>query len=154
MGLKLLTTPLPLDKDERRRRDNEKAEPQPWDHGPLLPVAIVLRDLAARSLPPAGQKATASHLWDFIKAELNAASLGEYAPLLKKELLEQGGIFLFDGLDEVPTAEQHRLHIKQIVEDMARTYPNCRVLVTSRTYAYQTAGLAAAHFYGNGTGPI
>ncbi|MCP4417177.1 MAG: SUMF1/EgtB/PvdO family nonheme iron enzyme [Chloroflexi bacterium] len=139
VGLALLTAPLPADEDEKRQRASEKEapQPQPWDHGALLPVNIVLRDLAARGLPPAGQKATAAHLWNFLKAELETASLGEYAPLLQKELLEQGGIFLFDGLDEVPTADEHRLHIKQLVEDVARTYPLCRVLVTSRTYAYQ-----------------
>ncbi len=138
--LTLLTAPLPPDEDERRQLGRDKKEqpkPQPWDHGGLLPVNIVLRDLAARGLPPAGQTATAAHLWRFLQAELDAASLGEYAPLLKKELLEKGGIFLFDGLDEVPTADQHRLHIKQLVEDVARTYPHCRILVTSRTYAYQ-----------------
>ncbi|MFZ1396117.1 MAG: NACHT domain-containing protein, partial [Candidatus Promineifilaceae bacterium] len=137
--LDMLTAPLPLEDEERRRLEREKEEPkpQPWAHGALLPVNIVLRDLAARGLPAAGQVATTAHLWDFLKAELEAASLGEYAPLLKKELMEQGGIFLFDGLDEVPTADQHRLHIKQMVEDVARTYPNCHILVTSRTYAYQ-----------------
>ncbi|MCB8947912.1 MAG: SUMF1/EgtB/PvdO family nonheme iron enzyme [Ardenticatenaceae bacterium] len=138
--LTLLTAPLPPDDEERRQLGRDKEEepkPQPWDHGGLLPVNVVLRDLAARGLPPAGQSATAAHLWDFLQAELAAASLGEYAPQLKKELLEKGGIFLFDGLDEVPTADQHRLHIKQLVEDVVRTYPNCRILVTSRTYAYQ-----------------
>ncbi|MCP5086179.1 MAG: SUMF1/EgtB/PvdO family nonheme iron enzyme [Rhodobacteraceae bacterium] len=138
LGLTLLTTPLPPTEEESRQQNEEPDPvPQPWEHGALLPVPIVLRDLAARNLPHAGQKATAAHLWRFLQAELKAAALSEYAPLLKKELLEQGGIFLFDGLDEVPTADDHRLHIKQLVNDVATTYPRCRVLVTSRTYAYQ-----------------
>ena len=138
-NLALLTRPLPPDEAERRRpdREQEPPQPQPWDHKALLPVCIVLRDFAARGLPQATETATAGDLWRFIEAELAAASLPEYAPLLKKELLEKGGLFLFDGLDEVPTADQHRLHIKQVVEDVARTYGKCRILVTSRTYAYQ-----------------
>ncbi len=139
LNIKLMTQPLPPDADEQRRLQKEKEEPQPqpWHHGAILPVCIVLRDFAARGLPAAGQKATAAHLWRFITAELEKAALAEYAPLLKKELLEKGGLFLFDGLDEVPTGEEHRIHIKQVVEDVAKTYQHCRILVTSRTYAYQ-----------------
>ncbi|MBE2202270.1 MAG: SUMF1/EgtB/PvdO family nonheme iron enzyme [Anaerolinea sp.] len=138
-NLALLTRPLPPDEEEQRRSEKEKDEPkpQPWEHQALLPVCIVLRDFAARGLPQAGKTATAQDLWRFIETELEAASLREYAPLLKKELLEKGGLFLLDGLDEVPTADPHRQHIKQVVEDVARTYGKCRILVTSRTYAYQ-----------------
>ena len=44
---------------------------------------------------------------------------------------------LFDGLDEVPEASQRRTQIKQMVEDVAQKFPRCRVVVTSRIYAYQ-----------------
>lgn len=137
LNLPLLTTPLPQDDEEERRNRDEKPQPQPWDHGALLPIPIVLRDFAARGLPKASQRATADHLWRFFTAELQTHALGEAAPLLKKELLEKGGVFLLDGLDEVPTADRHREHIKQVVEDMARTFRHCHILVTSRTYAYQ-----------------
>lgn len=129
-NLELLCTPLPA-------ADDEESTPQPWDHGPLLPVHIVLRDFAAQGLPEAGETATAEHLWTFIKEQLKRAALEEYAPLLKKELTEKGGLFLFDGLDEVPTAHEHRIHIKQVIEDVAKTFGNCRIVVTSRIYAYQ-----------------
>ena len=56
---------------------------------------------------------------------------------LQKELREVGGILLLNGLDEVPDAELRRLQIKQAVEDFAKTYPCCRIMATSRTYAYQ-----------------
>ena len=79
-NLKLLTSPLPDDKGQNQ------ADAQPWTHGPLLPVRIVLRDFAVRGLPPIGQTATARHLWDFIVASLAEATLDDYAEHLQQEL--------------------------------------------------------------------
>lgn len=138
--IQTLTSPLPAEEDERSglsRSEEEKPSPQPWQHGALLPLRVVLRDFAARGLPPAGQKTTAKNLWEFIIAELTACALGDYAPYLRKHLLEKGGLLMLDGLDEVPEAEQRRAQIKSAVEDFASAYPRCRILVTSRTYAYQ-----------------
>ena len=140
-NLDLLTSPLPKERDQR-----EDPKPQPWDHGPLLPVRVVLRYFAAYGLPPAGQRSTAGHLWKFIAEELEKCGLGEFAPLLQKHLRERGGLLLVDGLDEVPEAEQRRVQIKQAVEDFAGAYPKVRILVTSRTYAYQKQDWQLAGF--------
>ncbi len=129
-NLKVLTAPLPVD-DE----DEEKKKRQSWKYGALLPVRIILRDFAARGLPDANEKAGTEHLWNFIAEELRAWP--DYAPQLRDELLNKGGLVLLDGLDEVPEANQRRLQIKQVVEDFAVCFPRCRILVTSRTYAYQ-----------------
>jgi len=131
VNLALLTAPLPDDEGEARK------ERQPWGHGPLLPVRVVLRDFAARGLPPPDRRATAGHLWRFIAADLETATLGGYVPHLDKELRERGGLLLFDGLDEVPRAGRRREQIKQAVEDFVSAFARCRALVTSRTYAYQ-----------------
>ncbi len=131
IDLSLLTAPLPAEGDD------EKARPQPWDHGRLLPVRVILRDFAARGLPDAPEEGTAKHLWQFIESELQSATLEKYAPFLQRELREKGGILLLDGLDEVPEAEHRRVQIKDAVTDFASGFPLCRILVTSRTYAYQ-----------------
>jgi len=55
---------------------------------------------------------------------------------LERTLRYPGGLVVFDGLDEVSDAEQHRTQILQMIEDFAALYPNCRILVTSRTYSY------------------
>ena len=126
VNLKLLTKPLP-----------QKNSAQNWEHNALLPVCIILRDFVARGLPNSNETATATHLWDFFEDELNKYHLGDYAPYLKQELQTRGGLILLDGLDEVPEADSRRAQIKQVVEDLMVVFHRCRILVTSRTYAYQ-----------------
>ena len=131
MNLNLLTAPLP------NAKGDDAEERQPWEHGVLLPVRVILRDFAARGLPDVGQKAGADHLWQFIVKELESAAMKDYAAPLYRELQEKGGLLLLDGLDEVPEADRRRVQIRQVVEDFIRTFHQCRVMLTSRTYAYQ-----------------
>jgi predicted NACHT family NTPase len=44
---------------------------------------------------------------------------------------------LLDGLDEVPDSLNRRLQVKQAVRGFVEDFSKCRVLSTSRTYAYQ-----------------
>ena len=127
----LLTTPLPNDEGE------DEDQRQPWSHKNVLPVRVILRDFAATGLPRAGQPATADHLWAFLAKDLKTP-LGDYAPYFQQQLTSSpGGLLLLDGLDEVPEAETRRTQIKETIEDFAAVFPHCRMLVTSRTYAYQ-----------------
>ncbi len=127
-NLQTLTAPIP---PEPHSRDQPK--PQHWEHGALLPVPVVLRDFASEL---AGKAVNAETLWQHIESQLRQASLGEFAPHLRAELLDEGGLILLDGLDEVPESENRREQIKQAVQDFAYTFQHCRFLATSRTYAY------------------
>lgn len=132
-GLSLLTAPLPDEKGEATD------QPQPWAHGPLLPLRIILRDFAVTGLPEPGQPASDKQLWDFVSQTLAAApaSLSACLPMLQTQFKAGQAILLLDGLDEVDEANHRREQIKQVVEAFGRKYPQSRILVTSRTYAYQ-----------------
>lgn len=135
INLALLTQPVPRD-DDSAPDDKTPPPAQPWQHGALLPVPVLLRDFAA-NLPAPGTPADAETLWAFIAGRLAPQGLADYAPHLRQHLLCHGGLVLLDGLDEVPDAQGRRLQIKQAVLGFAATFGRCRYLATSRTYAYQ-----------------
>jgi formylglycine-generating enzyme required for sulfatase activity/energy-coupling factor transporter ATP-binding protein EcfA2 len=130
-NLERLTSPLP-DKDGKDQKERQK-----WDHGPLVPVRIILRDFAVCGLDKNGEKACAENLWQYIASMLKKATLEDYIDVLKKELTTKGGLILLDGLDEVPEANNRRAEMKAIIEAFKSAFHKCRILVTSRTYAYQ-----------------
>lgn len=137
INLKRLTSPLGVELGGSR--DEDEREPQLWRHGALLPVRVVLRDFAANGLPKRKDgKAGARSLLDFIRAELGRSSLGGFAEELEAELRSDGGLLLLDGLDEVPEAENSRVQLRNVVQDLAGAFPKCRIVVTSRVYAYQS----------------
>jgi len=109
---------------------------------------VELREFAAQ-LPPSPVAQDA--LWSFIASALApvdfAKPLREAHPLdgpseghLGVSLANDGGIFLLDGLDEVPEAHRRRAQVKEAVQQCVALFPKCRFLVTSRTNAYQEQG--------------
>ena len=131
VNIDVLTAPLP---DDKGKDSNNK---QAWNHGELLPVRIILRDFVARGIKKSCKKDCAEILWNFIEDELKSTTLKEFIPYLHKELLKKGGLILLDGLDEVPEANDRRIQLKKIIDDFKSVFHKCRILVTSRTYAYQ-----------------
>jgi hypothetical protein len=106
-----------------------------WKAGRLLPLRIVLRDFAAQIESHSHQTPGEQLLHHFLRRQ--GEGLAPFAPLLRKHLLEQGGLLILDGLDEVPEAHHRREFVKRAVLDLQRAYPRLRFLLTSRTYAYQ-----------------
>lgn len=105
-----------------------------WTAGALLPMRVVLRHFAAQ-LPAHGLQ-DEHLLWNFLTQRLGA-SLDGFAPLLRQHLLEEGGLLILDGLDEVPEAQGQRDLVKAAISHFRRQFPRVRILLTSRTYAYQ-----------------
>ena len=98
-----------------------------------LPVRVELRDFAAGILTSGNTDLT---LWQFIEGQLGD-SLAGFGAHLKTHLVRHGGIALLDGLDEVPEANRCREWVKNAVADFAGEFVKVRILLTSRTYAYQ-----------------
>jgi predicted NACHT family NTPase len=73
---------------------------------------------------------------------------------LRDELERAGGLLLLDGLDEVPEANQRRAQVKTAVEQFATLFPKVRILVTSRTYAYQRRDWTLNRFAEAGLAPF
>ncbi|MGH8546322.1 MAG: NACHT domain-containing protein [Gammaproteobacteria bacterium] len=103
----------------------------------LLPLRVILRDYAARGQPKN------QGLWQFIQDELAATSsshgnLGDCAEVILDSLkADNRAILLLDGVDEVPDAHNRRHQLKEAIEQFACDFPRCRIVVTSRPYAYQ-----------------
>lgn len=110
---------------------------QGWRHGPLLPIYIPLRDLIADDLFIEQTQGSAEHLFEYVTRELARADLAEYRPYLQRELWENGGILLLDGLDEVPDQADLRGQLRQAIEEFSASFPKCRIVISSRPYAYQ-----------------
>ncbi|MEM7534029.1 MAG: SUMF1/EgtB/PvdO family nonheme iron enzyme [Chloroflexota bacterium] len=150
INLNLLTLPVSSNNSAPYGASvHRKKEPlSQWDHGQLLPVRVILRDFVVRGLTQEhGQDASmVGQLWSFIEAELTSVGLRAYVNDLQAEFREKGGLIIFDGLDEVPEAEQRREQVKQVIDEFANAYPECRILVTSRPYAYQQPQWKLANF--------
>ncbi|MCZ2155103.1 MAG: SUMF1/EgtB/PvdO family nonheme iron enzyme, partial [Bryobacterales bacterium] len=99
-------------------------------HLHLIPVPVTLRTYAAEGL------SKQQDLWAYIEATLTKEKLAGYAPHLKGRLKKKGGLLLLDGLDEVDDAPTVREVLKKQIERFTDEFPEVRVIVTSRPYAY------------------
>lgn len=109
-----------------------------WIHGPILPIYVSLRDFAsAPDLFPGSLRAASSeNLLNYVKS-----ATGNLAPHLEAYLTQtdaptHGSLLVLDGLDEVYEAKD-RVILQRIIENWADRFPSCRVIITSRTYAYR-----------------
>ncbi|MCB1849722.1 MAG: SUMF1/EgtB/PvdO family nonheme iron enzyme [Gammaproteobacteria bacterium] len=153
LNLQALTAPLPDDEGEPQTEataSGDEAERwelrQHWDHGALIPVRIILRDFSASShFPAENERATASHLLDFLRTTLNNAACEEYWDGLKARLRDGKALVMFDGLDEVAQAGERRTRLLACIEDFARSHAENRLLVTCRPYAYHGSAKSGGH---------
>ena len=109
-----------------------------WIHGPMLPLYVSLRDFcnAKTIFPNTLKESTAETLLNYVKK-----TVGSFAPHLESYLTQtdvptHGTLLVLDGLDEV-YREEDRIILQRIIEKWADRFPTCRIIVTSRTYAYR-----------------
>ena len=113
----------------------------PDDDRPL-PVRIVLRRFAATLPEHPSAEEKSGLVWQYIRQQLEQWACGEYFDGLKRTLLEDGGVILFDGLDEVreTDADNRRTLIKEAIIAFSAPLAKCRIIFTCRDYAYQRGG--------------
>lgn len=124
--------------------------PSDWPHGALLPVRVLLRELAVslenkgaknflnqssesrrRELSRIVHEHIAEHLVEYLAKE----EAPDYAPALPEAIAAGKCLLVFDGLDEAPTPL--RPLVRFAVEEFCAAFPNNRSLVTCRVRSYE-----------------
>ena len=116
--------------NQTEKNESLAAELLPWPHGAPLPIYLELRKLVRSEAFKSASEPGAR--------EILAYLVGAYRELetIVPEALGgvMGALVILDGLDETPGSTRERL--KAAIAGLARAYPECRMLVTSRPYAY------------------
>ncbi|MCX7110945.1 MAG: SUMF1/EgtB/PvdO family nonheme iron enzyme [Proteobacteria bacterium] len=109
---------------------------------PLLPIRLILREVAAAYFPHS-VKAADSLLWQAVRDDLSKrlgnSQIDEVFNRLQTRIQQTGALFFLDGLDEVPESGGRRKALLESVRQLVDNCKNCRFLVTARPYAYAQA---------------
>ena len=108
----------------------------PWPHGAPLTFFVSLQKFqTSEHFPATGADGGAGHLFAFLESSGPKGAFFDRG--LRQALRQDDGVLvILDGLDETPSAEAGREQLRQVICGFARAYPGCRLLVTSRPYAY------------------
>lgn len=109
-----------------------------WIHGPILPIYVSLRDFASSPdlFPQSLNAASSEQLLNYIKSATGNLAPHLEAYLTQSDVPTHGSLLVLDGLDEV-YEDKDRIILQRIIENWADRFPSCRIIVTSRTYAYR-----------------
>ncbi len=113
---------------------------QAWTHGALVPIRIVLRELATWLESRGHTSGSAELLWAFLgEAKRLPAPLVER---LGAEVAAGQALILLDGLDEVPAGAGGELlrTLQEILRDLDAVAAPSRILVTCRELDYRAPG--------------
>lgn len=103
----------------------------------LLPIHLPLLPFAKRLTNQQDTPGTDDDLWNYIAQHLEAGGhLVGLAPKMFDELVTGHVILLLDGLDEVAGAPD-RIRVVHAVQSFAEMYPQCRIVLTCRSRAYE-----------------
>ncbi len=129
-----------------KQLQHDYALPETWPHGALLPVRVLLRELAV-SLQKQGAKnfinlngearrrEFSRVLHEHVAEHLVEYDAQDFAPALKTALANGQCLLVFDGLDEAPTPQ--RPLVRLAVEEFCAAHPGNRYLLTCRIRSYE-----------------
>ncbi|MEU7822466.1 SUMF1/EgtB/PvdO family nonheme iron enzyme [Catellatospora sp. NPDC049133] len=106
-----------------------------WTHGPMTPIYVDLREFAAR-----GEQSDEFAGLQLLKYMLKAIEInyGELVPEFRRRLFLGKCFVVLDGMDEVPQAKRRRLDVLASIRSFSQEFADCRILVTTRTYAFRS----------------
>lgn len=109
----------------------------PAEWAGLLPVSIVLREVAAWFAATQPYQRRAGLFQAYLEHWLAELGVDEFRPLLCEHLRDGSAILLLDGLDEVPLLDDTLERIVEMIADLPYAYPRTRLVVTCRVLSYQ-----------------
>lgn len=109
-----------------------------WIHGAILPLYVNLRNFCADKsvFPTKPEDGKAQCLLQYLQKITGTFGKEIEAYLTNTDVHTHGAFLFLDGLDEV-YSEKDRIILQSIIENWANRFTKCRILVTSRTYAYR-----------------
>lgn len=109
-----------------------------WIHGPLIPLFVSLRDFCndKETFPQTLSKSSSQSLLNYVKKSVGSLSTDIESYLTQTDVPTHGALLVLDGFDEV-YREEDRVKLCTIIEHWADCFPTCRIIITSRTYAYR-----------------
>ncbi len=108
-----------------------------WIHGPMLPLYVGLRDFCNwKDFPKSQSKSSGKNLLAYLKLMTGSFANSLESYLTQTDVATHGTLLVLDGLDEVHT-EKDRMILSKIIESWANSFPSCRIVITSRSYAYR-----------------
>lgn len=110
-----------------------------WPLPAYTPVFVELRALVRTVFPDQREAVTLEQFFAYLRDEqLKPYGVEDYLDDLRDQMRDGDVLFCLDGLDEVPDAEtpERREQIKAMVALLRGQFPKCRIVVTSRPYAY------------------
>ena len=110
-----------------------------WPLPAYTPIFVELRALVRTAFPDPKTAVTLEKFFSYIEAEqLRPHGIGSYLDDLRAQLRAGDAMIFLDGLDEVPEADttERREQIKTLAHLLSQQYPDCRICITSRPYAY------------------
>ncbi len=128
------------------RANLEAALNHDWLLDAYTPIYVEMRDLVQHDafppLPtqPNGEPElpTCDHFWRYIHDQVLKDDLAPFAATLHQLCADGEVVLLLDGLDEAPhaTDRNRRKQIKALVASLVDTYPDLRIIISSRPHAY------------------
>ena len=109
-----------------------------WTHGALLPIRVVLRELATWLSARPLVLGSVELLWAFLSDQERFSGALVYR--LRRDVAAGQALLILDGLDDVPAGDDGHLLgcVQEIIRDLAAVADRSRILVTCRELDYRT----------------